>query len=85
MTHYNSVNVNLSDSQLNKLKSATKNETGVNLTLSSNKIGTNETNFPLTLILSETQVSSLHKAFTNHSDTPVAGAANIMQIFWQIS
>ena len=34
MTHYNSVNVNLSDSQLNKLKSATKNETGVNLTLS---------------------------------------------------
>ena len=28
MTQYNSLNVKLSNSQLNKLKSATKNETG---------------------------------------------------------
>ena len=29
MTQYNSLNVNLSNSQLNKLKSAMKNESGV--------------------------------------------------------
>ena len=39
MTQYNSLNVKLSNSQLNKLKSATKNETDVVLRLSSNMIG----------------------------------------------
>ena len=38
MTQYNSVNVKLSDSQLNKLKPAIENETGVVLRLSSNMI-----------------------------------------------
>ena len=46
MTQYNSLNVKLSNSQLNKLKSAIKNESEVVLRLSSNKIGDNETNFP---------------------------------------
>ena len=44
MTQYNSLNVTLSDSQLNKLKSAIKNESEVVSTLSSNMIGNNETN-----------------------------------------
>ena len=39
MTQYNSVNAKLSISQLNKLKSAIKNETGVTLRLTSNMIG----------------------------------------------
>ena len=39
MTEYNSLNVKLSDSQLNKLKSATKNETGVVLSISSSMVG----------------------------------------------
>ena len=39
MTQYNSLNVKLSNSQLNKLKSAIKNETDVVLRLSSNMIG----------------------------------------------
>ena len=39
MTQYNSLNVRLSNSQVNKLKSAIKNETNVVLTLSSNMIG----------------------------------------------
>ena len=39
MTQYNSLNVNLSNSQLNKLKSAIKNETDFVLRLSSNMIG----------------------------------------------
>ena len=53
MTQYNSLNVNLSNSQLNKLKSAIKNETGVVLRLSSNMVGNsnNETNFPHKLLL----------------------------------
>ena len=66
MTQYNSLNVKLSYSQLNKLKSAIKNETEVVLRLSSNMIGDNETNFPHTLLLTNRQVESLRKAFTNY-------------------
>ena len=39
MTQYNSLNVKLSNSQLNKLKSAIKNETDIVLRRSSNMIG----------------------------------------------
>ena len=48
MTQYNSLNVKLSNSQLNKLKSAIKNGTDVVLRLSLNMIGNSddETNFP---------------------------------------
>ena len=53
MTQYNSLNAKLSNSQLNKLKSAMKNETEVVLRLSSNMIGNsdNGTNFPHKLLL----------------------------------
>ena len=53
MTQYNSLNVKLSNSQLNKFKSAIKNETEVVLRLSSNMIGDNETNFPHKLLLTD--------------------------------
>ena len=66
MTQYNSLNVKLSSSQLNKFKSAVKNETEVVLRLSSNMIGDNETNFPHKLLLTNRQVSNLRKAFSNH-------------------
>ena len=46
MTQYNILNVKLSSSQLDKLKSAIKNETGVVLRFSSNMIGDNEVDFP---------------------------------------
>ena len=46
MTQYNSLNVKLSNSQLNKLKCAIKNESEVVLRLSSTMIGDDETNFP---------------------------------------
>ena len=39
MTQYNSLNVKLSNSQLNKLKSAIKKETDIVLRRSSNMIG----------------------------------------------
>ena len=66
MTQCNSLNVKLSNSQLNKLKSAIKNETEVVLRLSSNMIGDNETNFPHKLLLTNRQVANLRKAFANH-------------------
>ena len=62
MTKYNSLNVKLSNSKLNKLKAATKNETEVVLRLSSNMIGDNETNFPHKLLLNNRQVANLRKA-----------------------
>ena len=49
MTQYNSLNVKLSNSQLNKLKSAIKNETEVVLKLSLNVTG-DETDFPHKLL-----------------------------------
>ena len=67
MTQYNSLNAKLSNSQLNKYKSAIKNETGVVLRLPSNVIGDNKTNFPHKLVLTNRQVSNLPKVFANHS------------------
>ena len=67
MTQYNSLNVKLPNSQLNKLKSAIKNESEVVLRLSSNMIGNNETNLPQELLITNRQVSSLRKSFTNNS------------------
>ena len=66
MTQCNSLNVKLSNSQLNKFKSTIKNENEVVLRLSSNMIGDNETNFPHKLLLTNRQVSNLRKAFANH-------------------
>ena len=66
MTQYNSLNVKLSNSQLNKSKSAIKNETEVVLRLLSNMIGDNETNFPQKLLLTNRQLSNLRKAFANY-------------------
>ena len=66
MMKYNSLNVKLSNSQLNKCKSARKNETEVVLRLSLNMIGDNETNFPHKLLLTNRQVSNLREAFANH-------------------
>ena len=69
MAQYNSLNVKLSPSQLNKLKSAIKNKTEVVLRLSSNMIGSSddETNFPHKLLLSNRQVANLPKVFANNS------------------
>ena len=71
MTQYNSLNVKLSNSQLNKFKSAIKNETALVLRLSSNMIGDNENNFPHKLLLTNTQVSNLRKAFANNSSANI--------------
>ena len=63
MTQYNSLNAELLNSQLNKLKSAIKSETEVVLRLSSNMIGNSndETNFSHKLLLTNRQVANLRK------------------------
>ena len=67
MSQYNTLNVKLSNSQLDELNSPIKNNTEVTLQLSSNIVGDSddENNFPHKLLLTNTQVSKLCKAFVN--------------------
>ena len=73
MTQYNSLNVKLSNLQLNKLKSVIKNETDVVLTLSLNMIGNSDenTNFRHELLLTNRQVANLCKAFAKNTSTDI--------------
>ena len=73
MTQYNSLNVKLSNSQLNRLKSAIKNKIEVVLRLSPNMIGesNDEANFPRELLLTDRQVSATRKALSNNSSADI--------------
>ena len=71
MTQYNSLNAKLSNSELNKLKSAIETGLEVVLRLSSNMIGDNESNFPHKLLLTNRQVANLRKAFANYLSTDI--------------
>ena len=73
MTQYNTLNVKLSNSQLNTLKSTIKNGTEETLNHSSNLIGSSndENNFLHTLILPNTHVSKICKAFANGSSANI--------------
>ena len=68
MTQYNSVNIKLSNSQLNKLKSGIKNETEIVLRLSWNMIvnSNDGANFPHRLLLTNRQVANLCKPFVSY-------------------
>ena len=65
MTKYNTLNVKLSNSQLNKLKSRIKNGTQVTLKLSSNFVGNfnDEIIFPHKLLLNNIQNSKDSQSF----------------------
>ena len=69
MAQYNTLNAKLSNSQYNKLKSGIKNGAEVTFKISSNIFGdsNDESNFPHKLLLNNTQVSKLRKAFANNS------------------
>ena len=73
MTQYNSLNVKLSNSQLNKLKSSIKNKTNVVLRISSNMVGNSNdnTNFPNELLLTNRQVANIRKAFAKNTSTDI--------------
>ena len=69
MSQYNSSNVKLSNSQLNKLNSWIKNETEVVLRLPSNMMmrcdSNDETNYLHELLLTTGKVANLRKAVAN--------------------
>ena len=73
MTQYKISNVELSDSQLKIKIWKKKNGTEVTLKLSSNVVGdsNDENNFPNKLILTNTQVLRLRKAFANSSSANI--------------
>ena len=73
MTQYNSLNVKLSNLQLNILKSAMKNESDIFLSPSSNTIGdsNDKINFSLELLLNNRQVAYLCKDFANNLKTNI--------------
>ena len=69
MAQYNTLNVKLSNSKLNKLKSGIKNGTEATLNLPSNLIGNSndESYFPHKLLLTDTEAPKICKAFVNGS------------------
>ena len=73
MTQYNILNVKLSNTQLNKLKSGIKNGTELTLKPLSNVVGdsNDENNFPRKLLLTNIQVPRLRKAFANGSSANI--------------
>ena len=73
MTQYNSLNVKLSYSKLNKLKSSIKNETDIVLRISSNMVSNSNdnTNFPHELLLTNRQVANIRNAFAKNTSTDI--------------
>ena len=73
MTQYNSLNVKLSNSQPNKLKSSIKMETDVVLRISSNMVSNSNdnTNFPHELMLTNRQVANIRKAFAKNASIDI--------------
>ena len=73
MTQYNTLNVKLSNSQLNNLELGIKDGIGITLNLSSNVAGGSydEANFAHKLLLTNTQVSSIRAAFANRSSANI--------------
>ena len=72
MVEYNKVNVKLTDSQLNKLKSAAKNQTRVTLRINIKMFNGN--NLPHELLLIRRQRTTLKNAIEN----------NIIQQFYHV-
>ena len=96
MTQYNSLNVRLSNSLFNKLKSAINYKTEVLLRLPSNMVGNSndDTNFlhELLLLLSIRPVANLRKAFADYSSadiklskTQLSKMIQSGRFFWQTS
>ena len=73
MTECNSLSVKLSNSQLNRLTSAIKNDKRLVLRLSSSMIGDSDgkINFPHELLLTNSQAANPRKAFVNSSTTNI--------------
>ena len=73
MAQYNILNVQFSNLQINKLKLGIKNGTEVTLKVSLNVVGdsNDENNFSHKLLLSNTKISRIRKAFANNSSANI--------------
>ena len=71
ITHYNTLNVKLSNSQLNKLKSEIKKVVKVTLNLPSIADSNDKINFPNKLLSTDTQVLRPPKDFSNGSSVNI--------------
>ena len=69
MVEYNTVNVKLSDSQLNKLKSAVKSNEGTTLRINTRMFNGN--NLPHELLLTTRQTTKLRNATENNLQTDI--------------
>ena len=69
MVEYSKINVKLSNSQLNKLKTAAKNQTGVALRMNIKMFNGN--NLPDELLLTTRQKTKLRNAFENNMSTDI--------------
>ena len=80
ITQNSKLNVKLSNSQLNKLKSRLKNGTEVTLNLSSNLTRNfiDKTNFPHKTLLNHAQAAKIREAFANHCGKSM----EIRSFFW---
>ena len=67
MVEYSKINVKLSNSQLSKLKTAAKNQTGVTLRMNIKMFNGN--NLPDELLLTTRQKTKLRNAFENNMST----------------
>ena len=69
MIEYNTVNVKLLNSQLNKLKSTVKNKQGTTLRINARMFNGN--NLPHELLLTTRQATKLRNAIENHMSTDI--------------
>ena len=69
MVEYNTVNAKLSNSQLNKLKSAVKNKQGTTLRMNARMF--NENNLPHELLLTTRQTTKLRNGIENNLQTDI--------------
>ena len=87
MVVYNTVNVELTDSQLNKLKTAVKNNQGTTLRMNVRMFSAN--NLPHELLLRTRQTTRLRNAIENNMPTDIklskAQISKIINSFWRIS
>ena len=69
MVEYNTVNVKLSNSQLNKLENSVKNKQGTTLRMNARMF--NENNLPHELLLTTRQTTKLRNAIENSMSTDI--------------
>ena len=71
MIQQDTLNVKLSHSQPNKLKSGRRDSKEVTLVFLLNVIGNDKTNYPQKLLLTNTHVSKICKSFANGSSANI--------------